>query len=128
MLSRKLNSQVIKSQLQLEQERKQLNARINQNQDKQILNQALDQMWVEKQKEDAKREGHVKLAQETIQENKKQQKLQKQLLKLEREEEQRLEAWNKEREKKQEAFKQKVENKRKEAQLIRNKMIDKQVE
>mmetsp|Transcript_77234 Transcript_77234/g.166993 ORF Transcript_77234/g.166993 Transcript_77234/m.166993 type:complete len:129 (-) Transcript_77234:584-970(-) len=128
MMNSKLNANVVKEQVILEERKKKLEAQINSNQDKQILKIAIDDMWADKKKEDLKREKKVKVAQETIQTNKQQQKELKLLAKKEKEEEAKIAEWNKQREKKQEEFKLKIEKKKKEAQVIRQKMIDRQAE
>lgn len=128
MMNSKVNSRSVKEQVIQEEGRKILELKITSNQDKEILKNAMEQMHIEKLKEDKRRDNKIKIATETIETNKKQQKYQKVLLKKEKEEEKRIEEWNKQREQKQIVFEEKILNKRKEAQVVRQKMIDKQVE
>lgn len=88
----------------------------------------MKELQEQKVKEDKKRDEKIKIAQGTIADNKIQQKEQRLHEKKEKEEAIRIEQWNLERERKHEEFKEKILNKRKEAQVIRQKMIDKQVE
>lgn len=128
LMNSKVNAQVVKEQVVHESKRKKLETKITSNQDKEILRLAMEEMHREKQKEDERRSKKVKLAQETIEANRKLQKELKKKAKLEKEEEERIEQWNKQQEKKRAEFEKKIADKQKEVQRIRQKMIDRQVE
>lgn len=128
LMKSKHNSTVVREQVLMEEQKKTLNAKIESNQDKEILKNAMDEMHRDKIKEDQKRFEKINLAKETIETNKKQQKIVRLQEKQEKEEEKRIEEWNKQRELKQQAFNDKQIRKRKEVQEVRSKMIDKQAE